>query len=475
MNNQFEIGIVGLGTMGSNLFLNIADHGFNVIGLDKDILKVEALKKNSDKKRNDNSVISVTDNLVEFVKQLKMPRAIILLVPSPVVDNVIEEISSIMSKGELLIDAGNSHFIKTNSRELILKEKGINFFGMGISGGEEGARFGPCIMAGGDPESYERVRPILEAIAAKSGNKNCVSYLGPGSAGHYVKMVHNGIEYGIMQLIAETYHMMKSVLGLSDESCHEVYKDWNKQNQNSYLLEITEKIFLEKDKETNKYLIDVILDKANQNGTGIWTSQDAMELQVPIPTIDAAVSMRNLSSYKEERKRAGRIINGPEFNFEGDHEIFLQQLGNAYYACTIITFAQGMALLSKASITYNYDLKLNDIARIWKGGCIIRAGLLEHIESAFQKLSLLPNLFLDPHFQNEIQKSNKDLRAIVESACRFGIPIPAFMASLSYYDGYRSEWLPANLIEAQRDYFGSHTYERSDQAGIFHTNWGSNE
>lgn len=467
MNNEYEIGIVGLGTMGSNFLLNISDHGYRVIGLDKDQLKVEALQKLIPENPN----IKATSNLEEFVRNLRQPRAILLLVPSPVVDAVIIEMSSVMSPGDLLIDAGNSHFKKTNQREKSLKEKGIHFFGMGVSGGEEGARNGPSIMPGGDPKAYERIRPILEAISAKVNGEECVSYLGPGSAGHYVKMVHNGIEYGIMQLIAETYHLMKNVLKLSNDECHEVYKNWNKGEFNSYLLEITEKIFLVKDDKTNNRLIDFILDVAKQKGTGMWVCQDAMELQVPIPTIDAAVSMRDLSHYKEERKMAGLYLNGPVVNFKGDRKVFLQQLGNAYYASTIITFAQGMALLSKASFVYDYDLKLKDIARIWRGGCIIQAALLESIMSAFQHTTQLTNLLLDSYLHLEVTNKQTDIRVVVEAACKFGIPLPAFMASLSYYDGYRSEWLPANLIEAQRDYFGAHTFERIDKAGVFHKNW----
>ncbi|MDD4974571.1 MAG: NADP-dependent phosphogluconate dehydrogenase [Bacteriovorax sp.] len=467
MSNKYEIGIVGLGTMGSNLLLNIADHGYRVIGLDKDKDKVEALRAMATK----NSNIEATNNLEEFLKNIHQPRAILLLVPSPVVDAVIAEMSSLMSPGDMLIDAGNSHFKDTNHREKSLKEKGIYFFGMGISGGEEGARFGPSIMPGGNPEAYEHIRPILEAIAAKVNGEVCVSYLGPGSAGHYVKMVHNGIEYGLMQLMAETYHLMKKVLKLSNDECHEVYKEWNKKEFNSYLLEITEKIFLEKDDKTNNRLIDVILDVAKQKGTGMWVCQDAMELQVPIPTIDAAVSMRDLSLHKEERKMAGLYLHGPEIKFKGDRKLFLQQLGNAYYASSIITFAQGMALLTKASVTYSYDFKVEDIARIWRGGCIIRAALLEAIMSAFHSTQL-SHLLLDSHLHLEVRNKQADLRAIVEAGSRFGIPLPAFMASLSYYDGYRSEWLPANLIQAQRDYFGAHTYERIDEVGVFHKNWG---
>lgn len=467
MNDEYEIGIVGLGAMGSNLLLNIADHGFRVIGLDKDKEKIRALPKEI----INNSLIKATSNLEEFVKSLSRPRNILLLVPSPVVDSVIEEILLLVSDGDLLIDAGNSHFKETNRREKFLKEKGIHFMGVGISGGEEGARFGPSMMPGGDREDCERIFPILEAVSAKVSGEACVSYMGPGSAGHYVKMVHNSIEYGIMQLIAETYHLMKNFLKLSDDECHEVYNIWNKTELNSYLLEITEKIFLKKDVKTNNRLIDVILDVAKQKGTGMWASEEAMELQVPIPTVDAAVSARNLSLYKEERKIAGENLEVPAHNFSGDRQLFLNQLSNAYYTCTIITFAQGMALLFKASDVYHYDLKFEEIARIWRGGCIIRASLLEEIMSIFRHSAKLPNLLLDSHLSIEIKNRQADLRFIVEAAAKFGIPLPAFMASLSYYDGYRSAWLPANLIEAQRDYFGAHTYERIDESGIFHTNW----
>lgn len=466
--NEYEIGIVGLGAMGSNLLLNIADHGHRVIGLDKDKKKVEVIQR----QEITNSFIKATSDLNEFVKSLRRPRSILLLVPSPVVDSVIDEISSTLSAEDLLIDAGNSHFKDTNRREKFLKEKRIHFMGIGISGGEEGARLGPSLMPGGNREDYERIHPIFEAIAAKVNGEACVSYMGPGSAGHYVKMVHNGIEYGVMQLIAETYHLMKNVLRLSDDECHEVYRDWNDSELNSYLLEITEKIFLKKDDKTNNRLIDVILDVAKQKGTGMWASQDAMELQVPIPTIDAAVSSRNLSLYKEERRRAEVNLQGLTLNFSGDRKIFLQHLRNAYHACFIITFSQGMALLYKASEFYHYDIKLEDVARIWRGGCIIRSTLLESIMSAFRQSPKLSNLLLNDQLNNDVKNIQNDLRFIVEVGAQFGIPLPSFMASLSYYDGYRSLWLPANLIEAQRDYFGAHTYERIDEAGVFHTNWG---
>lgn len=468
MNNKYEIGIVGLGAMGSNLLQNIADHDFFVVGLDKDKNKVEALQRQESKNHN----IKATSNLKEFVENLRHPKTILLLVPSPVVDSVIDEISSVMDNGDLLIDAGNSHFIDTNRREKLLKEKGINFLGIGISGGEEGARHGPSIMVGGNLEDYQRIRPILEAVAAKVNGVACESYLGPGSAGHYVKMVHNGIEYGIMQLIAETYHLLKNLLKLTDDECHQVYNEWNNTELNSYLLEITEKIFLKKDDKTDNRLIEVILDIAKQKGTGMWTSLDALELQVPIPSIDAAVSARILSLYKTERKIAGHYLKGPTINYSGDRKLFLQQLRNAYYACTIIIFSQGMALLFKASEVYHYDLKLEEIARIWRGGCIIRASLLESIMSVFHHSTKLSNLLLDSHFYVDLKNKQTDLRFIVEMAIKFGIPLPVFMASLSYYDGYRSAWLPANLIEAQRDYFGAHTYERIDESGVFHTNWG---
>ncbi len=465
---DYEIGIIGLGAMGRNLLLNIADHGFRAFGLDKDKAMVQRLRVEAKGFSN----VDATEDVTIFLNHLSKPRAILLLVPAgAAVDGVLTEITPLLQPGDLVIDAGNSHFKDTDLREKSLAKHGIYFFGMGVSGGESGARNGPSLMPGGKKEAYERVRPILEAIAAQVGGEPCVTYLGPGSSGHYVKMVHNGIEYGLMQLIAETYYLMRTALNMSDDECHEIYEKWNASELNSYLLEITARIFLKQDDKTKKRLIDVILDIARQKGTGKWTCQDAMELQVPVPTIDAAVAARDLSTFAEDRKAAHNLLTGPEIGISIERQTFLSQLRNAYYASSIITFAQGMALLQAASAHYHYDLNLESIARIWRGGCIIRAGVLEPIMAAYHKSSPISNLLLDSSICAAVIKRQTDLRAIVQTSSSLGLSIPALMASLAYYDGLRSAWLPANLIQAQRDYFGAHTYSRVDESGTFHSNW----
>jgi 6-phosphogluconate dehydrogenase len=326
-------------------------------------------------------------------------------------------------------------------------------------------------MPGGQREAYDRVAPMLEAIAAQVNGEPCVAYLGPGSAGHYVKMVHNGIEYAIIQLIAETYDLMKRGLGLTPEELHRVYAAWNDTELSSFLVEITARIFLKKDDKTGQPLVDLIRDEARQKGTGIWTSWEAMDLQVGTPTIDIAVVMRDLSGYKGQRQVAAQVLKGPEITFSGDRARFLEKLPNALYAGLISTYAQGLALLRKASNTYNYGLNLETVARIWRGGCIIRAALLEEIRAAFQAKPDLPNLLLDPKLARKFLARQRDLRDVVRVAADLGLPAPALMLTLAYFDAYRSAWLPANLIQAQRDYFGAHTYERLDGPGVFHTDW----
>ncbi len=470
-NQDYDIGIIGLGAMGRNLLLNIGDHGYRVIGLDKDKSKVLAVK-NAQRAAD----VEATEDVRVFLSSLRLPRAIVLLVPAgSAVDAVLKEITPSMEKGDLVIDAGNSHFKDTDIREKAMADKGLSFFGMGISGGEAGARNGPSLMPGGNKTAYERVRPILEAIAAKVPLPNgepCVAYLGPGSAGHYVKMVHNGIEYGLMQLIAETYHLMKIGLKMSDGECSSVYNEWNHSELNAFLLEITAQILLKKDEKSGQPLIELVLDIAREKGTGKWICQDAMELQVPVPTMEAAVGMRDISLFQEERKKASHVLTGPESHLWGERDFFLKQLKSAYYASSLITFAQGFALLHKASSAYHYDLNLESVARIWRGGCIIRAAALESMITAYHSSSKLQNLLLgSPGI--EVTNRQADLRAIIQIGMEGGIPLPGLMASLSYYDAYRSGWLPANLIQAQRDYFGAHTYERTDEAGSFHSNWGA--
>jgi 6-phosphogluconate dehydrogenase len=462
-----EIGMIGLGVMGRNLLLNMADHGFSVAGYDKDPTKVAALRDESGERK-----IRGDENIVDFIALLRKPRAVMMLVPAGApVDSVINDLLPHLDKGDLIIDAGNSYFKDTDMRASGLTAKGINFLGVGVSGGEEGARHGPSIMPGGPKESYERVRPVLEAVAAKVNGDPCVTWLGPGSAGHFVKMVHNGIEYGMMQLLAETYDLMKRGLGMNNDELHEVYASWNKSELAGYLVEVTSHIFSREDEKTGKRLIDEILGVAKQKGTGMWTSQSAMELQVPIPTIDLAVAMRDLSGFAKEREQASTIYQRSSQNFAGDRDKFLVQLSLALYAAMIITYAQGMALLVAASDKYKYHLDLEAVARIWRGGCIIRAALLEDICAAFRARRDLSNLLLDPNVSHKVIEAQEDLRQVVYQAAESGVPIPGLMVSLGYLDAYRSAWLPANHIQAQRDYFGAHTYERIDAKGTFHTEW----
>src|SRR5664280_409358 len=416
---RHEIGMIGLGVMGRNMLLNMADHGFPVAGYDKDPGKVEALQKES----AEHDIHSAA-NIKDFIGLLRRPRAIMMLVPAgPPVDSVIADLLPHLETGDLIIDAGNSYFKDTNLRVRNLAVKGIQFLGVGVSGGEEGARHGASIMPGGPEEAYERVRPLLEAVAAKVNGDACVAYLGPGSAGHFVKMVHNGIEYAVMQLLAETYDLMKRDLGLSDDELREVYDTWNQGELNGYLLEITSRIFGKIDANTGKRLIDEILDVAKQKGTGMWTSQSAMELQVPIPTIDLAVAMRDLSMFAKEREQAATIYQRSIRRFAGDRNTFLTQLGHVLFAGMVITYAQGMALLTVASEKYKYHLDLEAVARIWRGGCIIRAGLLEDICAAFRARRELPNLLLDPNLSRKLMEHQEDLRYVVCQAAELGIPV----------------------------------------------------
>jgi 6-phosphogluconate dehydrogenase len=462
-----HIGMIGLGVMGRNFLLNLADHGFSAAGYDKDAEKVKALREEGKEK-----AVKGAESVEEFLGLLERPRAVMLLVPAgKIVDSVIEELVPRLEEGDLIIDGGNSRFTDTGRRAKALDGKKLGFLGVGISGGEKGARFGPSMMPGGPEAVYERVRPAFEAASAKVDGEPCVTWLGPGSAGHYVKMVHNGIEYGLIQLLAETYDLMKRGLGLDNDALHRIYADWNESETAGFLVEITADIFRKDDDRTGKRLIDVIKDQAKQKGTGKWTSQDAMDLQVPVPTIDAAVAWRDLSGFKEERVRAAETMHGPDVTFDGDRKGFLARLHEAVFAAMIATYAQGLAQLRIASDRYEYGLDLEAVARIWRGGCIIRAALLEDIRSAFKRRPDLPNLLLDPRFQEELARRTAGLREVVRTAAAIGIPVPALMSSLAYVDGYRSAWSPANLIQAQRDYFGSHTYERVDAEGTFHTIW----
>ena len=470
-NKQCDLGLIGLGVMGRNFLLNVADHGFSLTGYDLDANKVKQLNKEKSAKHD----IHPFEDLADFIAKLHRPRVIMLLVPAgKPVDSVLEELKPRLDQGDLIIDSGNSHFKDTDRRSEKLEGHGLLFMGMGMSGGEYGARYGPSIMPGGPREGYGRVENILSQAAAQVEGEPCVAYLGKGSAGHYVKMVHNGIEYGIMELIAETYDIMRRGLGLIAHELHDVYRSWSSQELASYLVEITAHIFATTDEKSGQPLVEVILDAAKQKGTGKWTEWDATDLQVPTPTIDAAVTMRNLSSLKSERQQAAEYLRGPSATYSGDREKFVGQLKDAMYSGMILAYAQGMALLRVASNHYQYGLDLATVARIWRGGCIIRAALLEDIRSVFSSRPDLPNLLMNRDFAQEVMLRQDQLRAVVSTAMQMGLPVPALAASLSYFDGYRSARLPANLIQAQRDYFGSHTYERTDREGTFHTQWRQN-
>lgn len=469
MESGADIGMVGLGVMGRNLSLNIADHGYSVVGYDKDPSKVKELIDEGGDKNVDG-----VEKVHPFIRKLKTPRTILILVPAGgPVDSVIDDLQPYLEKGDLVIDGGNSHYSDTNRRAEKLSEGGIRFIGMGISGGEAGARHGPSMMPGGDRSAYEHVKPILEAAAAHVHGEPCVTYLGPRSAGHYVKMVHNGIEYGLMQLIAESYDLMKRGLGMDNTGIADAFSKWSEGELSGYLIEITADIFKQPDDLGEGRLIDHILDAAKQNGTGMWTAQSSMDLQVPVPTIDAAVAMRNLSAERENRLAIADKWAHPIASLDVERAAFISQLKEALYAAMILTYAQGMDLLRVASDEFKYDLDLEEVARIWRGGCIIRSALLEPIRSAYQSHPDLDKLLLDGELGQAVESRSSSLRGIASALISSRISAPAFLASLAYFDGLRSAWLPANLVQAQRDDFGAHRYERTDRQGTFHTQWGS--
>ncbi|MCG8321203.1 MAG: NADP-dependent phosphogluconate dehydrogenase [Cytophagales bacterium] len=466
MKENFDFGMIGLGVMGRNFILNVADHGYGAIGLDTDQKKVDALEAEAEGKS-----IKGTVSREVFVKALASPRKIMLLVPAgKIVDVVIEDLLPLLEKGDLIIDGGNSFYQDTNRRSEYLHAKGIHFLGTGVSGGAEGARFGPSIMPGGSKEAYQIIEPVFRAVAARINEEPCVAYMGDTSAGNYVKMVHNGIEYGLMQLIAEIYDVMKKGLGLKNDAIGQIFATWNEGKLKSFLVEITAAIFTQKDSFTGEDLIDMILDKARQKGTGKWTSQNAMDLGIPVPTIDAAVTMRGISALKDERVKASKMFNQSNV-VSTVREEWVTMLEDALYTAFIVTYAQGLAQLSAASIEYSYQLSIESVARIWRGGCIIRAALLENIRTAFDKKPDLKNLLLDEEFSGMLDQSQGGLRNVLKLAIDKAIPVSALGASLSYFDAYISETLPLNLVQAQRDYFGAHTYERIDREGIFHTEW----
>ena len=465
-NNKYTLGMIGLGTMGRNLLLNMADHGFSVAGYDKDPSKSKLLENEGAGKPVKAFIL-----LSDFVNSLDHPRVIMLLVPAgKIVDAVIDELQPLLTKGDIIIDGGNSHFTDTTARVNRLAQKELHFFGMGISGGEEGARTGPSMMPGGDMEAYLVVKPLLESIAAKVNGEACVTYIGPGASGHFVKMVHNGIEYALMQMIADTYEILEKGLQMDNQKIHEVFAKWNKGKLQSYLLEITADIFLYQN-EDGSFLIDSIKDEAKAKGTGKWTTQISTDLELPVPTIDIAVAMRDLSKYKGLRTEvAAAYKNEDKFNDINKDE-FLLNLEDAFYFSLILIYAQGMHLLSKASTAYDYKLKLDEIAKIWRGGCIIRASFLEIIYRAFKTNPVLSHLLLDEDVQSIITKITPVAREIVVKTIAAGISIPAYTATLSYFDTLRSELMPSNLIQAQRDYFGAHAYELTGMQGSFHNEW----
>jgi len=465
--NTFDFGIVGLGVMGRNLLLNMADQHHAVAGLDLDAEKALSLTQEADAQHR----IKATTDVKEFVGLIKQPRAIMILVPAgKAVDAVIENLLPHLDKGDIIIDGGNTYFTDTDRRFKELSTKGIHFFGMGISGGEKGARFGPSLMPGGNKEAYERLRPIFESIAAKVSGEPCVEYLGNGSAGNYVKMAHNGIEYGIMQLISEVYDIMKRGYNLDDTTIQKVFEDWNHSELESYLIEITGHILKKKDTD-GQNLINVISDWAKSKGTGKWTSQNAMDLEVPLPTVDAAVAMRDMSKNKPERIQAAAKLIWNAEQTKTDVPAAIEELKGALHFSILITYAQGLALLTKASAEYNYELNLETIAKIWRGGCIIRAVALEDFRQAYAKNGDLQNILLDDTIAATLNEKQSNIRNTVQFAVQKGIPIAGLMNSLAYFDAYRSEKLPTNLIQALRDYFGAHTYERTDTNGTFHTEW----
>ncbi|MBI5298369.1 MAG: NADP-dependent phosphogluconate dehydrogenase [Chloroflexi bacterium] len=466
--DKANFGLMGLGVMGYMLALNMERNGFRVAGYDLDAEKVKAF---GEKNPGKNLVGCAT--LKEFIDVLESPRRILMMVPagSPV-DAAIAGIKDALEPGDLLIDGGNSFFLDTERRSKELEALHINFIGTGISGGEEGALWGPAIMPGGQKEAWEITAPIFRAIAAKAEDgEPCVAYMGPRGAGHYVKMVHNGIEYGDMQLIAEVYDVLHRGLGLSAQELHEIFAEWNQGELKSYLIEITADIFKKMDEETGRPLVDLILDEAAQKGTGKWTSQNALDIGAPIPTINAAVESRILSSLKSQRVTASKIIRGPKPEYGGDRARLIDAAKQALYASKITSYAQGMGLLRIASAEYKYDLNMGEIAKIWRAGCIIRADLLNDIMNAYRRDPNLVNLLLDDAFREAVESRQEAWRFVVQTAVGMGIPVLALSASLAYFDAYRSERLPANLTQAQRDYFGAHTYRRVDREGAFHTEW----
>lgn len=465
--NLNAFGMIGLGTMGSNLLQNIADNGYNCAGYDLNFKKVDSLNQ------LDRGNIRGYSDLKDFANSLQSPRTVMMLVPAgKIVDTVIEELLEVLEKGDIIIDGGNSHFTDTERRYKDLESKGYHFIGMGISGGEEGARKGPSMMPGGDKKAYDIIAPMFEKAAAHVNGEPTVAFMGARSAGHFVKMVHNGIEYALMQLISETYEIMKKGLQMSDTDMHAVYKKWNEGRLQSYLIEITRDIFAYKNKGVKHILLNDIKDEAKATGTGKWTSQAAMDLGLPVPVIDISVAMRDLSKYKDLRGAASKMYpDSDNPKYTGSVDKYIEKLEAAYYFGMVSAYAQGMHLLYHANQEYKYGLNLDLIAKIWRGGCIIRAEFLEDIYSAYNKKADLKHLYLDESIHDQLILSSEGMRTVVCDAAKHGIAVPAFSAVLSYFDNFRLETMPSNLIMAQRDYFGSHTYQLISKEGVFHTQW----
>ncbi|EHS56792.1 NADP-dependent phosphogluconate dehydrogenase [Paenibacillus sp. Aloe-11] len=463
-----QIGVIGLAVMGKNLALNIESRGFTVSVFNRSPEKTHDLLKEAEGKK-----LTGTFSIEEFVNSLESPRKILIMVQAgKATDATIEQLVPHLDKGDIIIDGGNAYFPDTQRRSKELEEKGLRFIGTGVSGGEEGALNGPAIMPGGQESAYKLVEPILTAISAKVDGDPCCTYIGPDGAGHYVKMVHNGIEYGDMQLIGEAYHLLKSVLNVSAEELHEIFTEWNKGELDSYLIEITADIFSKYDPETGKPMVDVILDAAGQKGTGKWTSQSALDLGVPLSMITESVFSRFLSAMKDERIAASKVLSGPTVeSFSGDKKEFIENVRKALFASKIVSYAQGFAQMRAASDEYNWDLKYGNIAMIFRGGCIIRSQFLQNIKDAYDRDPALKNLLLDSYFKNVVENYQNAWRQVISVAVSQGIPVPGFSSALAYYDSYRTERLPANLLQAQRDYFGAHTFKRVDKEGVFHHQW----
>ena len=462
-----DFGVIGLGVMGSNLALNMERSGLRVAGFDQEPGKARAFAS-----RNPGKDLAAFAALESFLDAVARPRRILMMVPAgEAVDRLIASLGSRLCPGDVLIDGGNSHFADTERRSAALSDGPILFLGMGVSGGESGALWGPSLMPGGPVEAWQQVRPTLEAIAAKVDGEPCVAHIGPRGAGHYVKMVHNAIEYGDMQLIAEVYDLLRRGLGLNNAELHTIFSEWNQGVLQSYLVEISAAIFAKVDEETGQAVVDLILDEAQQKGTGKWASQNAFDLGAAIPTLNAAVEARLVSALKAERSAAAQVLPGPPTRLKGSQGRLVRRVGDALYAAKVCSYAQGFAMLHLASHEYDYGLNCSELARIWRGGCIIQARFLEDIRTAFGRNPQLTNLLLDEALGAAVVERQSALREVVQAAVGAGIPVPAFSAALAYFDSYRSARLPANLTQAQRDFFGAHTYRRVDREGSFHTEW----